>query len=94
MKITTSDRLDSDNVDNKSPSRDSYDVENGRNENIPQGGQEIDPAILDHRERVEEGDLELLESLDENLGEDFELTRWLPPSIEKATEFRKGNVYR
>ena len=31
---------------------------------------------------------------DENLGEDFESTRWLPPSIEVALEYRKDSIYR
>ena len=33
------------------------------------------------------------EGIDENLGENFEETPWLPPSIEKAEEFRKHSLY-
>jgi hypothetical protein len=33
------------------------------------------------------------EAADENLGENFEETPWLPPSIEKAIEFRKKSIY-
>lgn len=33
------------------------------------------------------------EGADENLGENFEETPWLPPSIEKAIEFRKRSIY-
>lgn len=33
------------------------------------------------------------EGADENLGENFEDTPWLPPSIEKAIEFRKKSIY-
>lgn len=35
-----------------------------------------------------------IEAEDENLGEDFELSPWLPPSIEKAKEFRKHALFR
>jgi RNA recognition motif-containing protein len=31
---------------------------------------------------------------DENLGEDFESTPWVPPSIEKATKFRRDRIFR
>lgn len=31
---------------------------------------------------------------DENLGENFDETPWLPPSIEKAKEFKEENVFR
>lgn len=31
---------------------------------------------------------------DENLGEDFESTQWLPPSIEVAMEFKRENIFR
>jgi hypothetical protein len=30
-----------------------------------------------------------IEGADENLGENFEETPWLPPQVEKAVEFRK-----
>ena len=33
------------------------------------------------------------EGADENLGENFEDTPWLPPSIDKAIEFRKKSIY-
>lgn len=35
-----------------------------------------------------------LEQLEENLGENFEETRWLPPTVEKAMEFRSANLFR
>ncbi len=31
---------------------------------------------------------------DENLGEDFEATPWLPPSIEKANKFKRDHIFR
>jgi hypothetical protein len=31
---------------------------------------------------------------DENLGDDFEATPWLPPSIEKAAEFKNRTIFR
>eukprot|EP01034_Spumella_vulgaris_P032925 gene32925-40642_t len=31
---------------------------------------------------------------DENLGDDFEATPWLPPSIEKAAEFKNNAIFR
>jgi len=34
-----------------------------------------------------------IEGVDENLGEDFEQTPWVPPSIELAEEFKKGAIY-
>lgn len=30
---------------------------------------------------------------DENLGEDFESTPWMPPSVDKATEFKRLSIY-
>lgn len=35
-----------------------------------------------------------IEEEDENLGDDFEATPWVPPSIEKAKEFKKNSVFR
>ena len=31
---------------------------------------------------------------DENLGEDFDSTQWLPPSIDLARKYKKENIYR
>lgn len=31
---------------------------------------------------------------DENLGEDFEETPWVPPSVEKATKFKRERIFR
>ena len=31
---------------------------------------------------------------DENLGEDFDRTPWIPPSIDRAIEYRKKHVFR
>lgn len=35
-----------------------------------------------------------IENAEENLGEDFEDTPWLPPSIEKALEFKQAHIFR
>eukprot|EP01039_Chlorochromonas_danica_P003057 gene3057-3337_t len=36
----------------------------------------------------------LYEQEDENLGENFDITPWLPPTIEKAKEFKRKAIYR
>ena len=88
MKIESSNRLDRDGFSNNNRFGDIYDLENGPNVAKSSGVQS--------NQLVEsgEGEAEILENSDENLGEDFEVSRWLPPSIEKAVEFRKENVYR
>ena len=85
MKIESSNRLDRVGFSNNNRFGDIRDVENGPSILKPLGGQLNQPMELGEGEG---------ETLDENLGEDFEVSRWLPPSIEKAAEFRKENVYR
>lgn len=85
MKIEPSNRLDRDGFGNNNRFGDICDVENGPNVVKPLVGQLDQPIELGEGEG---------ETSDENLGEDFEVSRWLPPSIEKAMEFREENVYR
>jgi hypothetical protein len=52
----------------------------------PAGGGRRRRSVVDHhnKKRKEE----------ENLGEDFESTPWLPPSIEKAEKYKHDNIFR
>ena len=88
MKIESSNRLDRDGFSNNNRFGDIYDLENGPN--IAKSSEAQSNQLVE----LGEVGAEVLETSDENLGEDFEVSRWLPPSIEKAVEFRKENVYR
>ena len=46
-----------------------------------------------NRRRLEEK-MDSIAAEDENLGETFELTPWLPPDIQKAKEFKKNAMFR
>jgi RNA recognition motif-containing protein len=48
-------------------------------------------AIPEHPPQNKES---FIDDDDENLGESFECTPWLPPSIEKAKEFKKRETYK
>ena len=66
---------------------DDFDIEIGQKKTpkyLVPDDESIDEAVTPATEQI----------TDENLGEDFESTRWLPPSIEVAMEFKRETIFR
>jgi hypothetical protein len=67
------------------------------NEEINFLDSQVNEAIKKRREEKEKahaiGEVSNLENVDERLGEDFEDSPWVPPSVELAWEYRLKSVY-